>query len=204
MNEAAFAYRCKATREIVGMLCLAVAPLLARLETIASFREALPYLLKSYIDEGVFAYLDGHQADARRAWEAAGKMGDPPEWKARKGGDEGDEGPEVDQEMDQEMQSLRGFTKRLEKSSGAVVGPLEEREGELLEEALTIWTAFTHCCSEECGVEPEKLVKVWSGPMLPEIERLKHLSDSPEVNPEMLKEYKAAFKKVWSEIAARA
>jgi hypothetical protein len=72
----------------------------------------------------------------------------------------------------------------------------------LLEEVLTIWTAFTHCCSEECGVEPEKLVKVWSGPMLSEVERLKHLSDSPEVTPEMLKEYKVAFKKVRSEIAA--
>jgi hypothetical protein len=72
----------------------------------------------------------------------------------------------------------------------------------LLEEALTIHPAFTHCCSEECGVEPEKLVKVWSGPMLLEVERLKHLLDSPEVTPEMLKEYKVAFKKVRSEIAA--
>ena len=53
-------------------------------------------------------------------------------------------------------------------------------------------------------MEPEKLVKVWSGPMLSEIGRLKHLSDSPEVTPEMLREYKVAFKKVWSEIAARA
>jgi len=92
----------------------------------------------------------------------------------------------------------------LEKTSGAVVGPLEELDQELLEEALTIWTAFANCCSEECGVEPEKLVKVWLEPMLPEIERLKHLSDSTGVNPEMLKEYKAAFKKVWSEIVARA
>jgi hypothetical protein len=61
-NEAAFAYRCKATREIVGMLCLALAPLLARLDTIESFREALPYLLKSYINEGVVAHFDGPQA----------------------------------------------------------------------------------------------------------------------------------------------
>jgi hypothetical protein len=201
-NEAAFAYRCKATREIVGMLCLALAPLLARLDTIESFREALPYLLKSYINEGVVAHFDGPQAGARRVWEAAGKTGEPPEWKARKEGDEGNGGPEMDQEMDQEMQILRSLTKRLEKTSGAVVSPLEQLKRELLEEALTIWTAFVNCCSEECGVEPEKLVKVWVEPMLPEIERLKHLSDSTEVTPEMLKEYKAAFLKVWSEIAA--
>ena len=35
---------------------------------------------------------------------------------------------------------------------------------------------------------------------MPEIERLKDLSASTELNPEMLKEYKAAFKKMWSEI----
>ncbi len=196
MNEKGFAGRCKASKEIVGMLCLALAPLLARLETIERFREALSYLSKSYINEGIVAYLDGHQAGARHAWEVAGKAGDPPEWKARKGGDGGDEGPA----MDQEMQSMRSLTKRLEKTSGAVVGSLEGLERELLEEALTTWTAFAHCCSEECGVEPEKLVKVWFEPMVAEIERLKHLSASTEVNPEMLKEYKAAFKEVWSEV----
>jgi hypothetical protein len=133
---------------------------------------------------------------ALSAWEAAGKTGDPPPgWKERKG-DEEDKNPEI--------QRLRSLSKRLEKTSGVVVGPLEELERELLEEALTIWTAFAHCCSEECGVEPEKLVKVWFEPMLSEIERLKHLSDSTELNPRMLKEHKAAFKKVWSEIADRA
>ncbi len=49
-------------------------------------------------------------------------------------------------------------------------------------------------------MEPEKLVKVWFEPMVLEIERLKHLSASTEVNPEMLKEYKAAFMEVWSEV----
>jgi|SRR5215211_4768290 len=198
MNEVDFADRCEAGKEIAVMLCLALAPLLARLETIESIRKALPYLSTSYINQGVLAYLDGYQAGEKCAWEAAGKTGDPPEWKARKGGDEGDEGPE----MDQEMQSLRRLTKRLEKRSGAVVGALEELQRNVLEEALTIWTAFAHCCSEECGVEPEKLVKVWFEEMVSEIERLRHLSDLLEVNPETLKEYRAAFKKAWSQIVA--
>jgi hypothetical protein len=200
MNEVDFAGRWEAGKEIVVMLGLALAPLLTKLETIVSFREALPKLSKRYINEGFLAYLDGYQAGAKRAWEAAGKTGDPPEWKARKGGDEGDEGPE----MDEAMQSLRRLTKRLEKRSGAVVGRLEELERNFLEEALTTWMAFAHCCSEECGVDPEKLVKVCCEPMVSEIERLKHISDSTEVNPEMLKERKAAFKKAWSEIAACA
>jgi hypothetical protein len=41
----------KASKEIIGMLCLALASLLARLETIESFGEALSYLSKSYINE---------------------------------------------------------------------------------------------------------------------------------------------------------
>ena len=196
MNEVDFAGRWEAGREIVVMLGLALAPLMTRFETIVSFREALPKLSKRYVNRMVLAYLDGYQAGEKRGWEAAGKTGDPPEWKARKGGDEGDEGPE----MDQEMQSLRRLTKRLEKRSGAVVGPLEELERNLLEEALTIWTAFAHCCSEECGMEPEKLVKAWFAPMLPEIEKLKNLSGSIGLNPEMLEEYEAAFKKMWNQI----
>jgi hypothetical protein len=98
------------------------------------------------------------------------------------------------------MESLGSISRRLEKVSEAVVGRLEELERELVEEALTMWTAFGHCCSEECGMEPEKLVKVWFEPMLPKIERLKDLSGSTELNPEMLEEFKAAFKEGWSEV----
>ena len=196
MNETGFTNRYKASKEITGMLCSALAPLLAKLETIERFREALPYILKSYFHEGVAAYLDQHQAGTSRASEAVGKMGDPPECKPLKGGDQGDKGPEIDQEM----QILRRLTKQLEKTSGADFGPLVELEREALEEALTIWTAFAHCCSEKCEVEPEKLVKVWFEPMLSEIERLKHLWTSTKFNPEMLKDYETAFKNVWRRV----
>jgi hypothetical protein len=196
MNEADFANRSKASKEIVDILYGVLAPLLAKLEMVETFREALPHALKIYTNEAVFAYRDGYQAGSKHAWEAAGKTGDPPGWKERKGGDEEDK----DSEMDREMESLRNLTKRLEKVSGVVVGPLEELERELVAEALTMWTAFTNCCSEEWGMEPEKLVKVWFEPMLPEIEKLKGLSGSTELNLEMLEEYEAALKKRWSEV----
>jgi hypothetical protein len=60
--------------------------------------------------------------------------------------------------------------------------------------------AFAHFCTEELLLQPEKLVKVWFEPMLPEIERLKDLSASTEINPEMLKGYEAALTKMWGEI----
>jgi hypothetical protein len=196
MNEADFANRCKASKEIVDILYGVLAPLLAKLSMVETFREALPHALKIYTNEAVFAYRDGYQAGARRAWEAAGKTGDPPGWKERKGGDEEDKDPE----KAREIQSLQSIGKRLEKVSGVVVGPLEELERELVAEALTMWTAFANCCSEEWGMEPEKLVKVWFEPMLPEIEKLKGLSGSTELNLEMLEEYEAALKKRWSEV----
>ena len=196
MNEADFVNRCKASKEIVNILYAVLAPLLFKLTMIETFREVLTYVLDASINKAVVTYRDGYQAGARRAWEAAGKMGDPPGWKERKGGDEEDKGSE----MDREMGSLGSISRRLEKVSEAVVGRLEELERELVEEALTMWTAFGHCCSEECGMEPEKLVKVWFEPMLPKIERLKDLSGSTELNPEMLEEFKAAFKEGWSEV----
>src|ERR687898_32913 len=189
--EAGFADRCKASREIVGVLCSALAPRLARLRTIERFRKALPYLLKVYSNGAVVCYRDGHQAGSRRAWEAAGKMGDPPGWKEI----------EEESEMDRELQSLRRITGGLEEASGEFLGCLAELERELAEEVLTMWDAFAHFCTEDLLLQPEKLVKVWFEPMLPEIERLKDLSASTELNPEVLEEYEAAFKKMWSELA---
>ena len=190
MNEAGFANRCKASREIVGMLCSGLVPLLTQLRTIEGFREALPYILKLYSNETVAAYLDGHQVGSRRAWEAAGKMGDPPGWKEQ----------EEEPEMDQELQSRRRITGGLEEVSEGFLSCLAELEWELAEKVLTMWEAFAHFCTEPLLLQPEKLVKVWFEPMLPEIERLKDLSASTELNPEMLEEYKAIFKKMWSEI----
>jgi hypothetical protein len=60
--------------------------------------------------------------------------------------------------------------------------------------------AFAHFCTEELLLQPEKLVKVWFEPMLPEVEKLKGLSGSTELNLEMLEEYEAALKKRWSEV----
>ena len=191
MNEVGYAYRCKASKEIVSMLDRVLSPLLAKLEMIKSFRETLPYTLEIYTDEAVFAYRDGYQAGSKRAWEAAGKTGDPPGWKERKGDEDA---------KDSEVQRLRSISERLEKVSGAVVGPLVELERNLLEEALTLWIAFANCCREKCGVEPEKVVKVWFAPMMPEIEKLKGYLGSIELNPEMLKEHEEAFKKMWNQV----
>ncbi len=190
MNQAAYADRCKASKEIVDMLCSALAPRLAKLEMIEAFRKTLPYLFDACIVEAFFAYLDGHEAGSRRTWEAVGMTGDPPGWRKQ----------EEEPEMDRELQSLRRITGGLEEASGVFLSHLAELERELAEEVLTMWEAFAHFCTDELLLQPEKLVKVWFEPMLPGIERLKGLSGSIGLNREMLEEYKEGYKRIWSEL----
>jgi len=63
------------------MLGLALAPLLARLETIVSFREALSYLLKSYINEN---RLSPTSTATRQAPSVLGRQ--PARWETRRSG----------------------------------------------------------------------------------------------------------------------
>ena len=189
MNQAAYTDRCRASREIVEMLRSELAPRLARLEVIEAFQETLPCVFDFCIIKSFFGYLDGHQAGSRRAWAAAGMTGEPPGWR-------GQEEPE----MDRELQSLRRITGGLEEAREGFLSCLAEWERELAEEALTIWEAFVHFCTEELLLQPEKLVKVWSEPMLPGIEKLKDFSGSTGLNPEMLEEYKEGYKRIWSEL----
>jgi hypothetical protein len=189
MNQGAYTDRLRASREIVNMLGSALAPRLARLEMIEAFQEALPSVFDICITKSFFGYLNGHQEGSRRAWAAAGMTGDPPGWR-------GQEEPE----MDRELQSLRRIIGGLEEASGGFLSYLAELECELTEEVLTIWEAFAHFCTEELLLQPEKLVKVWYEPMVSEIEKLKDLSGSTGLNPEMLEEWEAAFKEMWNEV----
>ncbi len=190
MNQVAYADRCRASKEIVDMLCSALAPRLAKLEMIEAFRKTLPYVFDACIVEASFAHLDGHEAGSRRAWEAAGMTGDPPGWREQ----------EVEPEMDRELQSLRGITSHLEEATGGFLINLAELEHELAGEILSVWKAFAGFCAEELLLEPEKLVKVWFEPILPEIEKLRNMPDPPEVDQEGLEEYQAALKRTWSRL----
>jgi hypothetical protein len=143
-----------------------------------------------YSNEAMVSYRDGHQAGSKRAWETASEMGDPPGWKEQ----------EEEPEMVRELQSRRRITGGLEKASGGFLSCLAELERELAEEVLPMWEAFAHFCTDKLLSQPEKLVKVWFEPMLPEIETLKDLSASTEINSEMLNGYEAALKKMWGEL----
>jgi hypothetical protein len=192
MNQAAYADRCQASREIVEMLRSFLDPPLTKLKTIEGFQKTLPNVFDFCFVAAFYAYFDGHKAGSRRTWAAAGMAGDPPGWR-------GQEEPE----MDRELESLRRITSHLDATTGGFLSHLAELERELLKEVLTIWQAFANWCNQECGLEPEKLIKVWFAPMLPEIEKVNNLPNPPDVDPEKLSEYKEAFKEIWSELVER-
>jgi hypothetical protein len=53
---------------------------MSRLNMIDAIRETLPYVRNIYHNEMDSAYLSGHEAGSRYAWERAGMDGNPPGW----------------------------------------------------------------------------------------------------------------------------
>ncbi len=189
MRELAYIDRCKASMMMTTGVCLDLALHLVKLRATETFLEIFPSIFNLCEDVAILAYLLGREAASKCDGEAAVKTGDP----AMKWGDEeeGDSATEGDPPR---------ITGRLKEMREAFVGPLEELERHIAGDALTVWGGFANFCDEELLVEPEKLVKVWFEPMLPEIEKLKNLPDPPEADQEGLKEYEAALKQGWSKL----
>jgi hypothetical protein len=187
MNQEAYTNRIMVSKEIVDSLCSALASRLDKLKMIVTFAKTLSHIFDVCSEEAFYAYLDGHQAGSRRAWAAAGMAGESPGWRGQK----------EEPEMDREEESLRTISSRSQEAIRGFMIHLAELEHKLLKEALTIWAAFSGFCTEELRIEPEKLVKAWSEPMLPEIEKLQKALDPPHIDAEELKEWKAALQQGW-------
>ncbi len=195
MTELPYRDRITRSMDITMGVCLALVPRLAQLKLIEAFRKTLPYIFNYCEDEAILAYLDGHEVGSRRAWETAGKEGAPPGWGERDEGYEEDEDPVIEEDLDK-------ITARLARPTTRFIAHLEELECSITKDALTVWAAFANFCNKELLLEPEKLLKAWFEPMLPEIERLESLraEDSPQLEPEGLEEYEAALKRGWDEL----
>jgi hypothetical protein len=179
MNQVAFVDRCTASKELVDTLCFAFGPCLAKLRMIEDFQEELRLLPEECISAVKVAYGIGHAVGFRCAWQAARKTGAPP-W--CKEGEQSDEDPLEEGEL----LFLLAAINSLEEVSAGVIGRLEEAKRLLTKETLTTSKAFSTYCKEKCGLEPEKLVKVWYEPILADIECLKSLPDPPELDREKL------------------
>ena len=184
-NDTAFTNRISGSQAMTMRLFELLAPSLTKLRTLTAFREALPYTFDNCINEARLAYLRGHERGASRAWEAAGKNGNPPIrlWKKAKLED---------------LHTIEGHFR--EKLVFSLLDEVEERERRTVRVALTVWEAFAKVCNEHLQLEPETLLGAWCKPLLPEIEELETLPDPPEVDPKILQEYEEAFKQVWEDM----
>jgi hypothetical protein len=186
MHDAAYEQRMRASEEVTITVCLDLAPRLAKLQMLVAFSNVLAFLHNSCLNDVHMAYLYGSATGARRAWKAAGQEGDPPEL----------------EENLETKHTLDGMTSRAKGEPSEFITLVGRLKQDLLEETRAICGAFSNFSRDEVGIEPEKLMKVWFEPILPEIEKLEQIPDDPEVDTEKLKEYEAILKQIWSKLIA--
>jgi hypothetical protein len=191
LTDIAFTDRWLGSEVITLTVCIDLAQHLSKLRIVIAFREALPLTYNACGNQAILAYLDGYEAGARRAWEEAGKEGDPPRWR---NGDQEEEDPALEKALDAISDRIQGMSVRF-------MGLLEaDLERHFVEEAKTIWEAFGLFCREELEVEPEKLAAVWMRPALDEIKEHEERLESAEADAERVEEYRQALLGAWKKL----
>ena len=188
--DPAYTRRVKASHDVTWAICLDLLPRLARMQIVRTFSEALPLTYNVCENEAIGAYLDGHKVGSRRAWEAAGKTGDPPGWGEE---DEEEEDPEIEQALGQLASYIQRCSKRF-------IGLLKDLELETAAEARALWEAFSNFSREELGLEPKKLVKFWFEAALSEIEELEALTENVELDREKVEESEGYIRDGWRKL----
>jgi hypothetical protein len=201
MTDVAFSGRWLTTLEMVLAMCVDLTQHMSRLSMLDGIREMLPYARVVYRNAGETAYLDGHEAGSRYAWQRAGMSGDPPGW----GPLEDDLEVEVE-DCDPAIEvKLDALSTRLEEVDimPELLGRLERKT---TLQAWTLWEAFSGFAETSLEVAPEKLVKVLLEPALPEVEDLKERKERLGVEPdeELSAEYGAAFSEMWERYLEKA
>ena len=190
MTDWAFSGRWHTLTEMTLALCVDLAQHMSRLSMLDALRETLPYARVIYHNEGERAYLSGHEAGSRYAWERAGMEGDPPGWQPL---EDEEEVEDFDPAAEEELEAL---TTRLEEAD-IMPELLERLERKITRKAWTLWEAFAGFAEASLEVAPEKLIKVLLEPALSGVEDLKERKERLGVEPdrELSAEYGAAFSK---------
>jgi len=194
MTDVAFSGRWMTTLEMVLAMCVDLTQHMSRLSMLDAIREMLPYARVVYRNEGEKAYLDGHEAGSRYAWQRAGMGGDPPGWQPLEDdleAEEEDFDPAVEGELD-------ALTTRLEEVD-IMPELLERLERKITRQAWTLWEAFAGFAEASLGVAPEKLIKVLLEPALSGVEDLKERKERLGVESDegLSAEYAAVFSEMW-------
>jgi hypothetical protein len=178
MTDNAFSGRWLGALDITLRSYLWVAGYLDRLKTLEAIREILP-LQADYARERLRdAYLEGHRAGARQAWQGDGPAAAL--WPL--------EG--IDEEKVDELADL-----------GASIMPeildgLERRE---VENALTLWRGFAAFCGDFLDLDALKVLTVVLEPGVPRIEGLEATAERLDLEPdaEQVEEIREGLAGAW-------
>lgn len=176
MTDWAFSGRWQTATEIVMAVCVDLAQHMSRLNMIDALRETLPYVRTIYQNEVSAAYMRGHEAGSRYAWERAGMNDYPPGWGSL---EEDEHEDEFDPVADEDLEVLHT---RLEEAD-IMPELLNRLEQKVTREAWAIWEAFASFTREELELEPEKVVKVLFTPALAGVEDLKRRKERFGIEP---------------------
>ena len=197
INDWGFVGRWEAARELAILAYVDVVRRLDKIKMIGAFRGMFPYLSNIWQDDVHEAYFDGHKAGSRHAWNRSGKTGEPPGWEADEEEAERNADPTIDEDL--RKWTDEGRYVRLE-------GKLEEMERELVREALTAWLGFAGFCTQEMGLEAEKLLEAVARPFAERVRELEELSSRHEVeaDAEDVEEYLAIMTEAWRRVLESA
>jgi hypothetical protein len=159
MTDWTFSGRWQTTTQIVLAVCVNLSQYMSRLNMIDAIGETLPYARVVYHNEMDRAYLSGHEAGSRYAWERAGMDGDPPGWAPLDEDGESTDAEDFDAAIDGELEAAGA---RLQETD-IMPELLTRLEEKTTKEAWTLFDAFALFCREDLEVEPEKLIRVLFG-----------------------------------------
>jgi hypothetical protein len=177
MTDNAFSGRWLGALDITLHSYLWVAGYLDRLKTLEAIREILP-LQADYARERMRdAYLEGHRAGTRQAWQGDGPA---PEWPL-----EGIDEAEVDR--------LAGLGASI---MPEILNGLERREAT---NALTLWRGFAAFCEDFLGLDALKILTVVLEPGVPRIEDLEATAERLDLEPdaEQVEEIREGLAEAW-------
>jgi len=183
MNDRAYEDRVRASEEITVLVCLDLAPRLAKLKMLMAISDVILGLQSRCLYEVHMAYLRGYVAGIQRN-QSSVKVGDDlPNVESAK------IGYDVDK-----------IATDIAEGWGPFTNLLETLQQDVLEEVKVMWEAFSGFSRGELGIEPEKLMKSWLEPMWPEIEKRVGISDYPVVNEKRVEEYASGLRRLWRKL----
>jgi hypothetical protein len=187
MNDRAFTGRWLGVLDMTLRVYLEVAGHLERVAMMGVMREMLPFQDRYARERMRDAFVEGHGAGARQAWEAAKGEGAAPELPL-----EGIDEAEVDR--------LAGLGSSI---LPEILDGLERREAE---SALTVWRGFGAFCDETLGLDADKVLRVVQEAGAARVEDLEALAERLDLDPdpETVEEIRVGLTEAWLSVGGRA